>query len=76
MSMSLVRRAFQDSCGRTVLAARMVNEKTDEGARCRLQFDVQASDGGSETVSESFPVKTDLVSAARDMGLAYKATGG
>lgn len=74
MSMSAIRRAFQEAVGAkgTLIAARMKNE--EGGKYQRLEFEVRPSVGLTDLLGESFPARTDLVAAARGMGQAYAAT--
>lgn len=74
MSMSAIRRAFQEAVGSkgALIAARMRNE--EGGKYQRLEFEIQPKSGPVDLIGESFPAKTDLTAAARGMGQSYAAT--
>ena len=71
MSMPTIRRAFQEALAGAASChgARMVNE--NGGRQQRLEFDVQRNDGDKETITESVPARTDLITKAREMAANY-----
>jgi hypothetical protein len=75
MSMSAVKRAFIEAIGShaSCHGARMLN--LEGGRQNRLEIDIVAG-GQRQTLTEDFPAKTDLTTAARTMAENFIASQG